>query len=477
MDAAQQRTPDPRTSPDPSQRSTLPLQGMSCTSCAARVETAIGSLEGVHEAAVNFASETVSVSYDRDRLDVETIVAEIERTGFRVPAQTVRLALGGMSCTSCAARIEKAVRAVPGVSTAQVNLATETATIAVIPDSVTSETLIAAVVDAGYEARLALSETEERQAAERIEATRTRRELWLLAAAAALTTPLIAPMLLAPFGIDWMLPGVVQLALAAPVQVVGGARFYRGAYKALRARTANMDVLVAMGTTAAFALSLVLLASGGNLYFESAAAIITFVRLGKWLEARAKRGTARALRALMELRPQVARVRRGDREIEVPPQTVGRGEVVVVRAGERVAVDGTIVEGHSELDESLLTGESLPVSKTVGDQVTGGSINGSGLLAVEATRVGADSTLARIVALVSDAQGSKAPIQRTVDQVAAVFVPVVLAVAVATLLAWLLVGVGLETAMMTAVSVLVIACPCALGLATPAALMVGTGAA
>ncbi|MHC4516687.1 MAG: copper-translocating P-type ATPase, partial [Planctomycetota bacterium] len=337
--------------------------------------------------------------------------------------------------------------------------------------------LIEAIERAGYRAELAVSAAAEREAADRAEGLRARRELWALLGAAALTAPLIAPMVLAPFGIQWTLPGWFQLALATPVQLIAGARFYRGAWSALRAGGANMDVLVALGTTAAFGLSLVLLASGGHLYFEGAAAIITFVRLGKWLEARAKHSTTRAIRALMALKPETARVRRQDREVEVPAEAVGRGEIVVIRPGERVPVDGMIVEGESQLDESLITGESLPVFKGIGGNVTGGSINGDGLLAVETTRVGEESMLARIVALIQDAQGSKAPIQRTVDRVAAVFVPVVVGVAAVTLLGWILAGASLEVAVINAVAVLVIACPCALGLATPAALMVGTGAA
>ncbi|MFC1586897.1 copper-translocating P-type ATPase [Planctomycetota bacterium] len=274
-----------------------------------------------------------------------------------------------------------------------------------------------------------------------------------------------------------MLSGWVQFALATPVQIFAGARFYRGAWGALRTGSANMDVLVALGTTAAFGLSLVLMVSGGHLYFEGAAAIITFVRIGKWLETRAKHGTTRAIRALMELRPETARVKRGDGEIEIPADAVGRAEIVVVRPGERVPVDGQIKHGESQLDESLITGESMPVTRGVGDDVTGGSINGDGLLEIEATRVGDESVLAHIIALIQDAQASKAPIQRTVDRVAAVFVPIVIAVAVLTLLGWIAAGTGIERAVINAVSVLVIACPCALGLATPTALMVGTGAA
>lgn len=455
----------------------LPVEGMTCATCATRIERVLGKVAGVREASVNLATENASVTYDPSQADPRILVAAIERSGFHVPPEVVRFTIGGMTCASCAGRIEKALRKVPGVVTAQVNLASEVATIAISPESTSSSQLIEAVERAGYDAELAASAAAERALVENREVSRARRELLLLVAAALFTAPLIAPMLLMPLGVEWVLPGWVQLALATPVQIFGGARFYRGAYGALRAKAANMDVLVAMGTTAAFVLSTVMLSSGGHLYFEGAAAIITFVRFGKWLEARAKHSTTRAIRALMELRPETARVRRESGEVQVPPETVGRGEIVVVRPGERLPVDGTIVEGQSQLDESLLTGESLPQDKGVGDEVTGGSINGDGLLAIETTRVGEESTLARIVALVEDAQATKAPIQHTVDRVSAIFVPVVIAVASLSFVAWLLVGGGAELAVINAVSVLVIACPCALGLATPAALMVGTGAA
>jgi Cu+-exporting ATPase len=450
---------------------------MTCATCATRIERVLSKVEGVSEATVNLATENANVSYDPELADAKAIVAAIERSGFHVPPQVLRLKIGGMTCASCSGRIEKSLRKVPGVVTAQVNLASEVATIALTPETATSSDLIAAVEKAGYSAELAASAAAERAQAEAREARSARRELYLLLAAALLTAPLIAPMLLMPFGIEWMLPGWVQLALATPVQVFGGARFYRGAYGAIRAGAGNMDLLVALGTTAAFALSVAMLSSGGHLYFEGAAAIITFVRFGKWLESRAKHSTTRAIRSLMALRPETARVRRDEGEVLVPPESVGRGEIVVVRPGERLPVDGEIVEGSSQLDESLLTGESLPQEKSVGDPVTGGSINGDGLLAIATTQVGEESMLARIVALVEDAQATKAPIQQTVDRVSAIFVPVVMGVALVTFLAWLGYGVDAEIAVINAVSVLVIACPCALGLATPAALMVGTGAA
>ena len=457
----------------------LPVTGMTCAACATRLEKVLGKVDGVDQASVNLASERASVRFDGAAASPADIVGAIERAGFGVPTESLRLTIGGMTCATCSARIEKVLRKQAGVATAQVNLASEIATVAYTPGVTGSSELIAAVERAGFTASLAASDAAEEEARRRQDARKAQREMLLLAAAALLTAPLVLPMFLTPFGVSWMLPGWAQLALATPVQVVAGARFYRGAFASLRAGAGNMDVLVALGTSAAFGLSVVVLATGmeGHLYFEASAAVITLVLLGKSLESRAKRRTTDAIRALMALRPETARVLRDGKEVEVPADAVGRGDVVVIRPGERVPVDGDIVRGASQLDESLLTGESLPVHREAGDPVTGGAINGDGLLHVEATNVGEESVLSRIVAMVEGAQATKAPIQRTVDQVAAVFVPVVVGVAVVTLVGWLLAGVGASVAIINAVAVLVIACPCALGLATPTALMVGTGAA
>ncbi len=455
----------------------MPIEGMTCATCANRIERVVGKVAGVSSASVNFASETLSVVFDAATVSPVDLASSVERAGFVVPTAPVRLQIGGMTCATCANRIEKVLRKAPGVATAQVNFASEIATVAITPGAITAEALIAVVERAGFRADLAQSAEAAREAKEAADAKRAHRELWMLVVAALLTAPLIAPMFLMPFGIEWSLPGWAQLALATPVQFIAGWRFYQGAFAALQAKSANMDVLVAMGTSSAFLLSLILLTRGGHLYFEGAAAIITFVRFGKWLEARAKRSTTQAVRSLMALRPDTARVRRGDKEIEVPPESVGKGEIVIVRPGERIAVDGRIIEGESQLDESLLTGESLPQHRKVGDDVTGGAINGEGLLAIETTRVGDETTLAQILAMVQDAQATKAPIQKTVDRISAIFVPIVLAASMLTCIGWLLAGAGLEQALIVSVSVMVIACPCALGLATPAALMVGTGAA
>ena len=383
----------------------------------------------------------------------------------------VTLQVGGMTCASCVARVEKALMKVSGVSAASVNLATETATVQAAGVPVAA--LAAAVEKAGYTATTA---------ADAPPAPEMLSEGWLVAASAALTLPLVAPMLLQLVGVGWMLDGWLQFALALPVQALFGARFYRAGWKAVRAGAGNMDLLVALGTTAAFGLSLYLLlrhADHGmpHLYFEASATVTTLVRLGKWLEGRAKRQTADAIRALNALRPSVARVLRGGAELEVPVEQLSVGDVVSVRPGERIAVDGRIVSGRSHVDESLITGESMPVAKDIGDRVTGGAINAEGALTVTTLAVGAETTLARVIRMVESAQAGKAPIQRTVDRVSAVFVPVVLAIALATAAGWLLATGDWEQAIVNAVSVLVIACPCALGLATPTAIMVGTGVA
>ncbi|MBO9513736.1 MAG: copper-translocating P-type ATPase [Variovorax sp.] len=394
--------------------------------------------------------------------------------------QAWSLPIEGMTCASCVARVERSLAGVPGVTEASVNLATEAATVHT-DGSVARETLRAAVEKAGY----AVGEEAPAAADTGVAAAGKRRgpgDAWPVIAAALLSVPLVLPMFGMLFGQDWMLDGWLQLALATPVQFWLGARFYRSGWKALRARAGNMDLLVALGTSAAYGLSVyLLLAHRGHgmphLYFEASAVVITLVLLGKWLETRAKRQTTEAIRALNALRPERARVRRHGAEQELPLDKVRVDDLVVIRPGERVPVDAVVVEGASEVDESLITGESLPVAKQAGNAVTGGSVNGQGLLVVRTTAVGTESTLARIVRLVESAQAKKAPIQRLVDQVSSVFVPVVIGLAALTFLGWGLVTGQWETAILNAVAVLVIACPCALGLATPTAIMAGTGVA
>jgi len=383
---------------------------------------------------------------------------------------TIELQIEGMTCAACAGRVEKALRKVPGVAAAAVNLATERASIEARPD-VAVGALIGAVEKAGYQA----SEPTPEQAPPRLPSGAP------VLAGALLSAPLLLPMLAGLFGQMWMLPGGLQWLLATPVQFVLGARFYRAGWAALKARSGNMDLLVALGTSAAYGLSVYeLLVRGAEhrLYFEASSVVITLVLLGKWLEARAKRQAGDAIRALNALRPSTARVRRDDgSEREVPLAQLRLGDRIVVRPGDRIAVDGEVVEGASHVDESLITGESLPVAKAVGERVIGGALNAEGLLIVRATALGAQSSLERIIRLVESAQAGKAPIQRLVDRVSAVFVPVVLLIGLLTFAAWMLAGSTLETALVNAVAVLVIACPCALGLATPAALLAGTGVA
>jgi Cu+-exporting ATPase len=392
-------------------------------------------------------------------------------------ATTAALALriDGMTCASCVARVERALLKVPGVQSAAVNLATEQAE--VVRDRAVADTaaLIRAVHDAGYEAHDLL---ETRDAPPAPAAPASVRPVVF---AALLSAPLLLPMLAAPFDshAHALLPGWLQWLLATPVQFWLGARFYRAGWSAVRAGSANMDLLVALGTSAAYGLSVYELLRGasGHLYFESAAVVITLVLLGKWLEARAKRQTTDAIRALQALRPATATVRRAGAEQTIAIGALVVGDLVVVRPGERLPADGLVTEGASHVDESLLTGESLPIAKHPGDTVTGGAVNGEGLLVVRTAAVGAESALARIVRLVESAQAGKAPVQRVVDRISAVFVPIVLVLALLTLLGWGLATGDWPAGVINAVSVLVIACPCALGLATPAAIMVGTGAA
>jgi Cu+-exporting ATPase len=382
----------------------------------------------------------------------------------------------GMTCASCVARVEKALKAVPGVASASLNLATERATVRADPDT-SRESLYAAVEKAGYEAVHAEETTPAAGPGAALPSW------WRVATSALLSLPLILPMLAMPFGKEWALPGWAQLVLATPVQFWLGARFYKAGWKALRAGSGNMDLLVALGTSAAYGLSLYLLWAQRShegmqhLYFESSAVIITLVLLGKWLEERAKYQTVAAIRALESLRPTTAIVRRDGVDKEVPVADVRHGDIFIVRPGDRVPADGVILDGSSHLDQSLLTGESLPVSKTVGDALSAGAVNADGVLVAEATAVGGETMLSQIIKMVEDAQAVKAPIQRLVDRVSAVFVPVVLVIAALTFVGWGLVYGDWQQALLNAVAVMVIACPCALGLATPTSIMVGTGIA
>ncbi|MGC2946060.1 heavy metal translocating P-type ATPase [Burkholderia ambifaria] len=491
----------PAAPPAPAATIELEIDGMTCASCVSRVEKALAKVPGVTRASVNLATERATIDAAPD-VSASRLAEAVQQAGYGATAvaatpppaasRDLEFDIGGMTCASCAGRIEKALAAVPGVARASVNLATERASVHGA-GALDAAALIAAVTTAGYRASLAAAsdagtgaaaEVPAGDAAQAPEARKRReaiRERNLVIGSAVLSAPLIVPMLVAPFGIDAMLPGWLQLVLASIVQFGFGARFYRAAWHAVKARTGNMDLLVALGTSAAFGLSLWMLVRDpvdpGHLYFEASAVIVTLVRFGKWLEARAKRQTTEAIRALNALRPDRARVVEHGVERDVPLAQVRVGTTVSIRPGERVPVDGRIVSGRSHVDESLITGESLPVPKDDGDPVTAGSINGEGALVVATTAIGAETTLARIIRLVESAQAEKAPIQRLVDRVSEVFVPAILGIAVLTLIGWLIAGAGTETAILNAVAVLVIACPCALGLATPAAIMAGTGVA
>ncbi len=384
---------------------------------------------------------------------------------------TLDLGVAGMTCASCVSRVERALKKVPGVQDATVNLATESARVVFTPAEASEAQLRRAVRNAGYEPRTA-QEEEAKEVSP-----------WAgfapVAIGLVLSAPLVIPMLGDLLGHHWMLPAWLQFLLATPVQFILGARFYKAGWHALKAGTGNMDLLVAIGTSAGWGLSVWLWLTAGtqHLYFEASAVVVTLVLLGKWLEARAKRQTVAAIRALRALRPDTAHLLGAEGEADVPLAEVLAGDRLVVRPGERVPADGLLEQGDTHVDESMLTGEPLPVTKGAGAKLTAGSINAEGRLVMRVTAVGQETVLAQIIRLVEDAQAAKAPIQRLVDQVAAVFVPVVLVVALITLLGWLWSGAGMEFALIHAVAVLVIACPCALGLATPAAVMAGTGVA
>jgi Cu+-exporting ATPase len=443
----------------------LPVSGMSCTACAGRVERALSTSPGVASASVNLAAEQVTIAYDPGATGPGSLAAAIAAAGYGVPEERVSLTVTGMTCAACAGRVERALAAVPGVTGAAVNAASGTALVTAPRGVVPRAALADAVTAAGYGV-----------ADSTAVATRARPDLALILCA-ILTLPFMADMAVHMTG-GHLLPGWVQLILAGIVQAVGGLRFYRGAWAATRAGTGSMDQLVALGTTAAFLLSVAHLVTGGPLYFEASAVVITLVLAGKALEAKAKRGTAAAIEALAKLRPDTAtRLDDAGREERVAAAALRVGDRVRVSPGNAFPADGTVEDGETEADEALITGESRPVHKTVGDRVTAGAVNGAGVVVVRVTAAGEGTALSRIMAAVQAAQASKAPVQAVVDRVAAVFVPAVLALAVLTLGYWLLAGAGHAVAIVNAVSVLVIACPCALGLATPAALVAGTGAA
>lgn len=457
----------------------LPVAGMTCAACASRIEKVLNRLPGV-EASVNLAAERARV-----RLSGETalpaVVEAIRKAGFDVPAEELELSISGMTCAACATRLEKVLNRLPGVE-ATVNFASERALLRHLPGTLDASQAIEAVARAGFGAEPVGLDARERERARHAEAwRRDLRQFWV---AALLTLPLAAQMP-AMFGAGWageghhdLVPRWLQWLLATPVQFWIGARFYRGAWAALRSGGANMDVLVALGTSMAWLYSTVVTffgLHGQHVYFEASAMIITLVMLGKLMEARAKARTGAALDALMRLQPKMAQVERDGTLVELPVAAVRPGDVFVVRPGDAVPVDGVVLSGHSAVNESMLTGESLPVDKTVGDTVFAATLNGEALVRCRATGVGAATLLAGIIRMVAQAQGSKAPVQRLADRISAIFVPVVVGLALLTLAGWWLWSGDFAQALINAVAVLVIACPCALGLATPTAIMVGTG--
>lgn len=465
------------------ERLDIPVTGMSCAACANRVEKALSKTEGVEEANVNFAAERASVSYDPGSVDTETLIHAVEDAGYGAEVSRAELSIAGMSCASCVGRVEKALVGAPGVLDVGVNLASEKASVEYLPGAVEPRDLERAVEDAGY----GVADQEEEAAADagEIEYRKLRnRFLWAAVLTALILLGSIPHMLgvSSPVPMRWLNFGL--LALATPVQFWAGWRFYKGAWGALKHGQANMNTLVVVGTSAAYLYSLVAtvapgLFTGGraDVYFDTSALIITLILLGRLLEARAKGRTNEAIKKLAGLQAKTARVVRDGEEVDVPVEEVGVGDVVIVRPGEKVPVDGRVVGGESAVDEAMITGEPIPVSKGVGDEVIGATINKNGSFRMEATKVGRDTALAQIIRMVEEAQGSKAPIQRLADRVSGVFVPVVIVIAAITFSIWWAIGPApaFTFALLNFVAVLIIACPCAMGLATPTSIMVGTG--
>lgn len=454
---------------------TIPISGMKCAACALRVEKGLAEIPGIHSVNVNLASGKATVGYDVGRVDFQDIVDKVSKIGYEVPEEEIELLIEGMSCASCAARIEKKLNTLPGVKKAAVNLASNKAYIQFVPGIINQAEIEESIESLGYGVQ-----TPSRALSERGKGRKRNRENWQkirFLAALFLSFPLFYMMVANWVGKgQFMIDPWIQLLLATPVQFFSGWPFYRGAYHSLKSGSASMDVLVALGTSVAYFYSLISLVAGwGVFYFESSTMLITIILLGKLLEERAKGKASEAIEKLVKLQPEVAHVLQNEMEKDIPAERVKVGDMVIVRPGERIPVDGVIVEGNSAVDESLLTGESIPVEKHPGCEVIGGSINREGSFIFRATKVGSRMVLARIVKMVEEAQGSKAPLERLADRVSAVFVPVIIALSVITFLGWYIEGVGFANALMHMVTVLVVACPCALGLATPTAVMVGIG--
>lgn len=469
---------------------TFPILGMTCATCAQTIEEALSEIEGIDSASVNLATESANIAYDPKRVRFDDIRSTIRSAGYDVALNDITLAIKGMTCATCAQTIEEALLRLEGVHDATVNLATERARVIYDPRYVRITDIKKTIQEAGYE--VLETETAEREKSVREEEARRQKLLLIFSLTLSIPTFLLTMVMdFSALGMNESMMNaskIILFGLATPVQFIAGHQFYVGAYRALRNKRANMDTLVAMGTSAAYfysvaAVFLPSIVPFGHVYFDTSALIISLILLGKYLEARAKGKTSEAIKKLMNLQPKMASVVRADQEFQIPVEELQVGDVFIVRPGESIASDGVIIEGYSSVDESMISGESMPLEKKIGDEVIGGSINKNGFLKVRATRVGRDTVLAQIIRFVEEAQGSKAPVQRIADRVSAYFVPVVILIAIGSALFWFFIGYDMfefdmprfALVLSIFITVLVIACPCALGLATPTAIMVGTG--
>lgn len=459
----------------------IDINGMTCAACSTRVEKALNKKEGVSNAVVNLLGQKATIEFDSESIQPNELVKTIEKTGYEVPLISKTLLIEGMTCAACSTRIDKVLNKIDGIVKANVNLSTNKALVEFPSGLISDEELIKVVEKAGYKAEMEIERDLDREKELREKEIKSLKTSFIISA--ILSIPLFSAMFFHMAGVhnvlsDLLNNGWFQLLLATPVQFIIGYRFYKGAFNSLRGGGANMDVLIAMGTSAAYFYSVYNLLIGVHeFYFESSAVIITLILLGKLFEAIAKGKTSEAIKKLMGLQPKTAKVIRNNVEVDLPLEKLEIGDIIVVRPGERVPVDGIIVDGNSSLDESMITGESIPTDKTVGDNVIGATINKFGAFKFEATKIGKDTVLSQIIKLVEDAQGSKAPVQRLADKISGVFVPIVVVIAALAFLGFYIIGKDFNTGLINAVAVLVIACPCALGLATPTAIMVGTGKA
>ncbi|MBY0077654.1 copper-translocating P-type ATPase [Priestia aryabhattai] len=474
---------------DKQKEATLQITGMTCAACSNRIEKGLKKIEGVKEANVNLALERSTIIFDPSKTSPQAFEEKIEKLGYGVVSEKAEFAITGMTCAACSTRIEKGLNKLEGVTKASVNLALETASVEYSPSQIDPQDITQRVEKLGYGAKLKSEEKEEEQSYREKEVSKQKGKFWF---SFILSVPLLWAMV-SHFTFTSFIPlphmlmnPWVQLALATPVQFVVGKQFYIGAFKALRNKSANMDVLVALGTSAAYFYSLYssLKSLGSSahttqLYYETSAILITLILLGKLFEANAKGRSSEAIKKMMGLQAKTAVVVRDGAEIEIPVEEVQKGEVIFIKPGEKVPVDGEIIEGQSALDESMLTGESVPVDKSIGDKVIGATLNKNGFLKIKATNVGKETALAQIIKVVEEAQGSKAPIQRLADYISGIFVPIVVGIALLTFFVWYIWIVPGEfaPALEKLIAVLVIACPCALGLATPTSIMAGSGRA